>query len=130
MAKKTKVLTYKDFLQETLSDKPSKLFLSNENGVSDFYLEVLSEKHPKLKRDIIAYGIAEQEVYAKAHEIEDKVDRVIFVQDSLIPLRKTLALNMVTGGNFDEHLNVLDNHINVDAVIARSYDASNYAVKK
>jgi hypothetical protein len=130
MAKKTKVLTYKDFLQPNLSDKPSKLFLSSEDGITDFYLEVLSDKHPKLKREIVAYGIAEQEVYAKAHEITDKVDRVLFVQDSLTPLRKDLALSMVTGGNFDFHINVLENPINCDAVIARSFDSGKYLEKK
>ncbi len=123
-------LTYKDFLQETLSDKPSQLFLSNADGVSDFYLEVLSEKHPSLKRNIISYGIEEQDIYTKARDIEDKVDRVLFVQDSLIPLRKTLALSMVVGGNFGNHIEVLENPINCDAVIAHSYSVSNYAVKK
>ena len=123
-------LTYKDFLAETLSDKPSKLFLSNADGISEFYLEVLSEKHPDIKRDIIAYGISEQEVYAEASKMTDKVDRVIFVQDSLLPLRKTLAKAMVTGGNFDNHTEVLDNPINCDAVIARAYDSAEYAAKK
>jgi hypothetical protein len=130
MTKKAKVLTYKDFLQPTLSDLPSKLYLSGEDGVTDFYLDVLSSKHPKLKRAIVAYGIEEQETYAKAREITDKVDRVLFVQDSLEPLRKDLALGMVTGGNFDFHINVLENPINCDAVIARSFDSGKYLQKK
>ncbi|MDB4261686.1 hypothetical protein N9878_02330 [bacterium] len=123
-------LTYKDFLAETLSDKPSQLFLSGTDGVTDFYLDVLGEKNPALKRAIIDYSLKEQDVYKSASDIKDRVERVIYVQDSLIPIRKELALNMVTGGNFEDHLMVLDNPINCDAVIARSYDASNYAVKK
>ena len=123
-------LTYKDFLQETLSDKPSKLFLSSANGVTDCYLDVLSEKHPSLKRSVVSYGIGEQEIYVEANKIKDKVDRVLFVQDSLEPLRQELALSMVVGGNFDSHLNVLDNPVNCDAVIAHSFSASNYTTKK
>ena len=125
----TKKLSYKDFLQETLSDKPSKLYLSNTDGVTDCYLEVLSAGNPTLKRAVIAYGLAEQEVYTEARKL-DKIDLVLYVDEHLPAHRMALSIEMVTGGNFDGFIHVLENPVNVDAVIARSYDASNYAVKK
>ena len=130
MAKKTKALTYKNFLQPTLSDKPSQLFLSSEDGITDFYLDVLSSKNPKIKRAVTAYGLAEQEVYTEAGKLEDKVDRVIFAQDNLIEPRKVFASALVTGGNFDDYIEVLGNPINCDAVIARAYSTSEYLEKK
>ena len=125
----TKKLSYKDFLPETLSDKPSKLFLSNADGVTDLCLEVLSAGNPTLKRAVITYGVAEQEVYAEARKL-DKIDLVLYVDEHLPAHRKALAETMVTGGNFDEYIKVLENPVNVDAVIARAYDASNYSIKK
>lgn len=125
-----KKLTYKDFLQPTLSDKPTKLFLSNEDGVTDFYLDVLSTKHPKVKRAVTKYGLAEQVVYTEASKIDDKVDRVIFAQDGLVEPRKELASAFVSGGNFDDYLEVLNNPVNCDAVIARAFDTAKYAAKK
>ena len=122
-------LTYKDFLAETLSDKPSKLFLSNADGVTDLCLNVLGASNPILKRATITYGLAEQEVYTEARKL-DKVDLVLYVDEHLPPHRKALAEAMVTGGNFDDYIKVLENPVNVDAVIARSYDASNYTAKK
>jgi hypothetical protein len=131
MAKKlTKKLSYKDFLQPTLSDLPSKLYLSSEDGLTEFHLEVLSSKNPKVKRAVTAYGLAEQDVYIKANEVEDKVDRILQAQDENEPNRKELAMALVVGGNFDEFIKVLDNPLNCDAVIARAYSTSEYAVKK
>jgi hypothetical protein len=125
----SKKLSYKDFLVETLSDKPSKLYLSNADGVTDCCLDVLSASHPTLKRAIITYGLAEQEVYTEARKL-DKIDLVLYVDEHLPQHRKELAEAMVTGGNFEGFIHVLENPVNVDAVVARAYDASNYAVKK
>ena len=132
MAKKPtkKKLTFKDFLQPTLSDKPSQLFLSSEDGITDFYLDVLSSKNPKVKRAVTAYGLAEQEVYIEANSVEDKVDRIIQAQEENEPNRKALAEALITGGNFDDYIEVLNNPVNCDAVIARAYSTSEYLEKK
>jgi hypothetical protein len=133
MKKAKKALTYKDFLQETLSDKPSKLYLSNADGITDLYLEVLSETHQTLKRAVILFSLAEQKVQKECFSKEldlDHADRVIYLQDNMIEPRKELASVMVVGGNFEDYQEVLDNPQICEAVVARSFDSGQYAIKK
>lgn len=133
MTKAKKKLTYKDFLQPTLSDKPSQLFLSNDDGLTDLYLEVLSYKHPSIKRAVTSYALAENKIKAECWDEEkdlDNIGRIHYFDDECLPHRKELALAMVSNGNFEGFVNVLDNPDIVNAVIARSYDTSEYAIKK
>lgn len=139
MAKKK--LTYKDFLQETLSEKPSELFLSNKDGLTDMYLEVLSADHPSAKRAATLYAIRESDILKAANElrkadengnidVNDRIDAIFLANDGVKAPRKEFAIALVSGGNFDGYSNVLDNSVIVDAVIARAYDASHYLQKK
>lgn len=139
MAKKK--LTFESFLPETLSEKPSKLFLSDADGLTEMYLEVLSSEHPIAKRAATLYAIRESDILKEANDLrkadadgnisaDDRADSIILANDGVKEPRKELAETLVCGGNFENYMAVLANSIIVDAVIARAYDTQHYLEKK